>query len=953
MANFAKLIVSGETDSGDQERDMNTKFFQFDKALRSNKIGDQCEAIVEIQKELGTIQFPAFINSAFLKFADVFRFGSNLQRLCILRATDHTKKQLSKVTNVEEFLRKIFSVTHSNDPIARAITIRLLGHSAQILSERKNVHHCLLNGLESHDSVEVEAAVWATAAFCAQSRSFATSALDRLSLMVEDLSTPIDLKLKLLTILRHMHYNARMTLKVREICTNLLENYPTRSFVLVILRTLSQLAAMALTDIPEQLALLEQYLIDDPRRAVKLLCLTNMALLAKTAPHMWESKDIQVVCTFVKEKGSSEKLQIAALKVLDSLASSVAVGKFSADEGIPRQNINGSVEMQCCSHAAYHTNNEIASLGTSLLVHLAVCQKRVDLQEQACISLETLLAVLLAEGPSTSPALRRCPLSIINLCASYPSMADRFIDIICTLLPSTPLEKTQPLCECLLAVCSHQRELLPGLVPDLLVILQDSACQQKSSTMLSLMTLLLQACASEELDRDVHSAVTQSLVRMNSWDVYRIGRQATRYGHHALGADIFAELAGKVSSEHLYCWINALRWCCEAESCLKSTSTLPEFVSCISKASNHYQQSIAALKAATIPSHSHTFQIKFLQLRSKVLQVFLQVLRACCSFKTSPPPAIATSLAVTTGNNVHKCGHVVVQLKRCAKSLLDMKAEYSQLYATAFDADDSSLINMRLQEQTCQLMARILDVLTEFPQKTGAKKYSPDLLQESSDLFGGEVVPTECQRWASACDQVYSMVQQLQQVQCIERCAAVLCCTPLCLPRFFYQRLCNTEIRLAVSPFPVSAFDTVSVHYDTHLTITIEGIISQTTLAKKSLRDIKQVKVIVYSTQQSRGQLLDNKKYSEPSIVRLEQLAEPKNDYFCCKALLQFPMPGLHQVTIDTVVLDQTDQEWSTGPKKTFLVKSFDEAVHRQQQLYAAQRQHQRAAQHQQQQQQL
>jgi integrator complex subunit 7 len=109
---------------------------------------------------------------------------------------------------------------------------RLLGSAAQILAERKNVHHCLLHGLESHDNVEVEAAVWATAAFAAQSRqgclnhyffhpniklcgrSFATSALDQLARMVEDLSTPIDLKLKLLTILQHMHYNASMTNKV-------------------------------------------------------------------------------------------------------------------------------------------------------------------------------------------------------------------------------------------------------------------------------------------------------------------------------------------------------------------------------------------------------------------------------------------------------------------------------------------------------------------------------------------------------------------------------------------------------------------------------------------------------------------------------------------------------------------------------------------------------------------
>jgi hypothetical protein len=50
--------------------------------------------------------------------------------------------------------------------------------------------------------------------------------------------------------------------------------------------------------------MLEQYLFDDPRRAVKTLCLKNMALLAKKAPHMWESKDIQVDLILIVPKSN-------------------------------------------------------------------------------------------------------------------------------------------------------------------------------------------------------------------------------------------------------------------------------------------------------------------------------------------------------------------------------------------------------------------------------------------------------------------------------------------------------------------------------------------------------------------------------------------------------------------------------------------------------------------------
>ena len=68
------------------------------------------------------------------------------------------------------------------------------------------------------------------------------------------------------------------------------------------------------------------------------------------------------------------------------------------------------------------------------------------------------------------------------------------------------------------------------------------------------------------------------------------------------------------------------------------------------------------LQAATTPSVPLSFQIQYVQLRTIMFQVHVQIERACASFKTSPPPAIATSLAMTTGEEIHKYGHVVEQV---------------------------------------------------------------------------------------------------------------------------------------------------------------------------------------------------------------------------------------------------------------------------------------------------
>ncbi|XP_016414615.1 integrator complex subunit 7-like [Sinocyclocheilus rhinocerous] len=145
---------------------------ELDKGLRSCKLGEQCEAVVLFPKLFQKYPFPILINSAFLKLADIFRLGNNFLRLCVLKVTQLSEKHLEKILNVDEFVKRVFSVIHSNDPVARAITLRylMLGSLASIIPERKNAHHSIRQSLDSHDNVEVEAAIFAAASFSSHSK---------------------------------------------------------------------------------------------------------------------------------------------------------------------------------------------------------------------------------------------------------------------------------------------------------------------------------------------------------------------------------------------------------------------------------------------------------------------------------------------------------------------------------------------------------------------------------------------------------------------------------------------------------------------------------------------------------------------------------------------------------------------------------------------------------------
>lgn len=97
-------------------------------------------------------------------------FRSNLLRLWILRVCQQTEKHLDKIINVDEFVKRIFWVTHSNNPMERALAIRTLGAVAVIIAEKQQVHHAIRSSLDSHDIVEIEAAIYASGRFASQSK---------------------------------------------------------------------------------------------------------------------------------------------------------------------------------------------------------------------------------------------------------------------------------------------------------------------------------------------------------------------------------------------------------------------------------------------------------------------------------------------------------------------------------------------------------------------------------------------------------------------------------------------------------------------------------------------------------------------------------------------------------------------------------------------------------------
>ncbi len=942
-------LSSGVDDT--QEKDANSQLMELDKGLGSLKVGEQCESIVRFPRLFEKYPFPILINSAFLKLADVFRVGSNFLRLCILKVTQQSEKHLDKILSVEEFVRRIFSVIHSNDPVARAITLRVLGSCAPAICDRKNVHHSILNGLDSHDSVEREAAIFAADKFAEFSKSFAGSMCNKLADMIERVESPVEMKLKLIPIFQHMHHDAATAVKVQSLCRELLASYPGRgqNFVLVTLHTLTQLSARSLMDIPQQVELLIQYVTEDCRKAVRTLALKDLEILANKGPHMWTKDNIENVCKFVMTTPYVEQ-KVGGLTVLTMLSGTIAVTYF------PTQ--SQSQVTKLCGELCFHGDLRIAVKATELLTHTAIHQYKngvqEPLQQDAASALETQLVVATSDSSVMGEkSLKTCLHCVVQQCEACPTLTDHFVDMITCMLATVSEDCAVLLCDCLSSLSSHSNDLLANLVPDILETVQQVAAgsqERRDTHMLSLLTLVFQAHTGEDMSEDTQQKILNLLDTVNAWSGYKVARQAARYGQHKVAACIFRKLTEKVSTEHFYLWLSGLAEASQAEDSLGgSIETVTDFTNKLATAQSHYHKAIAAFKAAALPDKTLQFQCDYLRLRSQMLQAQLQLTKACCSFQTSPPPAIATSLAMTTRQEIHRYGHIVSELQKCGKQFEVVCQGYKQLYQASFDADTATLNNIQLLQQASQVLIFTLDSVLENFTKAKPKRGQGIKFGLGSDtkyVIEHKVMHIICNEMLGVVQETIKAIADVplthQHIECIQHVSMSLSQVPLCMPRYFFQSLQTTGIKLAISPQSRNS-EPVTIHFDTCLTLKVEGIIHHTS-QRTLTREVHAVKLSVSSSPQSISASSPDTKIKEAPNNEMSQSAEPHNDYFSSHFLLTFPITGLYTIVVEAAVEDSNGVVWHTGPTTSLEVKSYDEAVQRkQQQQYASHRQQQRA----------
>ncbi|KAF7254146.1 Integrator complex subunit 7 [Varanus komodoensis] len=409
-------------------------------------------------------------------------------------------------------------------------------------------------------------------------------------------------------------------------------------------------------------------------------------------------------------------------------------------------------------------------------------------------------------------------------------------------------------------------------------------------------------------------------------------------GNHGMARELYQSLLTQVASEHFYFWLNSLKEFSHAEQCLTGLQEddYSSALSCIAESLKSYHRGIASLTAASTPLNPLSFQCGFVKLRIDLLQAFSQLICTCNSLKTSPPPAIATTIAMASGSDLQRCGRISNQMKLSMEEFRNLAARYGDLYQSSFDADSATLRNVELQQQSCLLISHAIEALILDPESASFQEYgsagvahvSSEYERRMMSVFSHvlEEVESLNRKYAPVsymASRNYPVKETSKHTACLCSAVIALLKVPLSFQRYFFQKLQSTSIKLALSPSPRNPAEPIVVQNNQQLALKVEGVVQHG--SKPGLfRKVQSICLNVSSTLQSKsGQ--DYKLPLDSLTNEMEQMVEPHNDYFSTQFLLNFIIVGTHSITVESSVRDLNGIIWKTGPKTTLLIKSLED----------------------------
>ncbi|KAI9345994.1 hypothetical protein DFJ73DRAFT_484057 [Zopfochytrium polystomum] len=290
------------------------------RLFESARFEDKDRAILEYADFFAEVQSEALVSRAALTLAEYWRDSNNILRQSIYKVFKLAAHHLYGL-NPAEFTARVKVAMASNDPVARALTLRLYGHLSSILYDVVDVQHSVLNGLSSADRIEFEAALFAAYKVAPFSASFAEGIPSKVHILLKDGTDR-----RLVKLLGQTYQSRKAGLEAFSVCKGIVRTGSQMDMSrLEALRTMTMLASKLPEVLPEQIALLThtlQRLSSD--ESVARVCLTSLNVLASRSSHAF-SQDHAMVLASMTSPSSPPYVQSMCSRVMRHLSGHYAI----------------------------------------------------------------------------------------------------------------------------------------------------------------------------------------------------------------------------------------------------------------------------------------------------------------------------------------------------------------------------------------------------------------------------------------------------------------------------------------------------------------------------------------------------------------------------------------------------------------------------------------------------
>ncbi|KAJ3342444.1 hypothetical protein HDU93_002202 [Gonapodya sp. JEL0774] len=116
---------------------------------------------------------------------DLFHLSSNPVKFSLIHVIDTTKHLVPYNLQSGDFVPRISRVLESNDIVARAAAIRILGLLCTRIMDRPDLHHAVRLALSSQNICEVESAIFAADRLCGRSKTFRGNVMETVVGMID------------------------------------------------------------------------------------------------------------------------------------------------------------------------------------------------------------------------------------------------------------------------------------------------------------------------------------------------------------------------------------------------------------------------------------------------------------------------------------------------------------------------------------------------------------------------------------------------------------------------------------------------------------------------------------------------------------------------------------------------------------------------------------------------